>query len=293
VLVTGATGVVGFAVAKTLGHVGAKLVLHARREAPPVAAQELEAATWRHGPLAEATGPGGKFDYVFHCATYGQPQKFSEEWRDTVTLNVDGLLRLLDATQRLGFASTTEIYSGLTVPAAESMSGITSTEHPRAIYIESKRLGEAICARSGIAVANRIALASGPYPRADDSRAIYQIIRRARSDGLVSLTGGATNIRQYQYSFACALRFIVSTLLGRQLIYNNAGPYLLSMEHLARAIAGGLRMEFRSIEDTQSLVGAPAVVSVSTARIADEFPFLAQIDPSFGFFVDAVIEATT
>jgi UDP-glucuronate decarboxylase len=292
ILVTGASGIVGFAVAKILGQFGVHLLLHSRSENAQIKSEVATTASWIHGPITDEFLHLGQFDYVFHCATYGQPQKFSNEWRETIRLNVDVLFWLLEMTKSLGFASTTEIYSGVSVPATEDMVGTTTPQHPRSAYIEAKRLGESICFHSGKAISNRIALASGPYPRPDDSRALYQIIRRAKMDKHVRLLGGQSSIRQYQYSLACALRFIITTAYGKRAIYNNAGPYIVSMEELARAIASRLNIEFVASGNTDEISGAPAVVCIDGQRPALEFPFLRLIDPPFEFFIDAVIEAT-
>lgn len=291
-LVTGASGVVGFAIAKILTLFGVDLVLHSRSKNEPVIADLGEGCAWKHGTLDQYLGVLGKFDYVFHCATYGQPQKFSVEWRETIGLNTNLIFQLLDITEKFGFASTTEIYSGLTMQATEQMVGDTTPQHPRSAYIEAKRLGEAICFHSGKATSNRIALAAGPYPKPDDSRALYQIIRRAREVGYVQLMGGGSNIRQYQYSFACALRYIVTTAYGTQPVYNNAGPYLVSMDELGRLVATSLSMPFVESAAGTALAGAPATVNIDTTRISNEFPYLAAIDPLVSFFIDAAVEAT-
>lgn len=292
VLVTGATGVVGIAVSKVLLHAGAHVHAHARNPFAGAASVLGAGARWSHGDLSALLAAGGqRYDHIFHCATFGQPEKFSAEWRETISLNVDVLLRLLDIADRLGFASTSEIYSGLAVPGREDMNGATTPQHLRSGYIESKRLGEAICFHSGRAVSNRIALASGPYPKDNDSRAIYQIIRRARKAGFVSLQGGGGNVRQYQYSLACAIRFVASACFGTQPVYNNAGPYSLSMSDLAELIAQRMGLEFRGGAGGAGLAGAPSVVSVDTSRVFIEFPELGGVDPDIEFFIDAIIEA--
>jgi UDP-glucuronate decarboxylase len=292
IFITGASGIVGFAVAKILTKFGIDLVLHSRSENERVKTDLGSAVVWKHGVFDNDLCSLGKFDFIFHCATYGQPQKFSAEWRETVKLNVDLLFHLLAMSGKLGYASTTEIYSGLSVAAAENMVGETTPQHPRSAYIEAKRLGEAICFHSGKAISNRIALASGPYPKQDDSRALYQIIRRARDMGYVQLMGGSSSIRQYQYSFACALRFILTTAYGSHPVYNNAGPYVLSMEQLGRLLASRLAMDFVDSVVNEEVSGAPATVNIDTTLVGQEFPFLAAIDPPLEFFIDAAIEAT-
>jgi nucleoside-diphosphate-sugar epimerase len=125
----------------------------------------------------------------------------------------------------------------------------------------------------------------------DDSRALYQIIRRARTEGAIRLRGGGANVRQYQYSFACALRFIFTTAWGTHPVYNNAGPYVVSMDELARAVADHMNLPFVPGPAEPGLAGAPAVVSVDMSRTNAEFPLMAAVDPTFKSFIDAVIEA--
>src|SRR5690242_11215459 len=111
-----------------------------------------------------------KYDYIIHAAGYASPAMFSKEPMETAYLNTTALMLLLKKLKpggRLLFLSTSEVYSGcITKVHAEDDIGTTTPQSPRAIYIESKRCGEAIChiARaSGInAISARVSLAYGP-----------------------------------------------------------------------------------------------------------------------------------
>ena len=37
-----------------------------------------------------------KFDFIFHCATYGQPKKWEGNEKKTIKLNIDLLKQVLD-----------------------------------------------------------------------------------------------------------------------------------------------------------------------------------------------------
>jgi dTDP-glucose 4,6-dehydratase/UDP-glucuronate decarboxylase len=232
-----------------------------------------------------------RYDYVFHCATYSQPAKFLADWASTIRLSTNTLLDLLALTdQKLIFTSSTEIYSGLNKEATENDNGATVPQHTRGIYIESKRVAEAACARSGIGMASRIALAAGPYPGKDDSRVMFELIRRARANKVMTLLGGHQNIRQYQYTGACALRMLVSGILGKEMVYNNAGPHIDTLENFAKKIANQMGIPYQVNEGAASLVGAPDSVRISMNRFHMEFPDMKNMDPTFDNFIKWVIE---
>ena len=74
----------------------------------------------------------------------------------------------LRAPKYIFYTSTSEIYSGLTSLADESSATISTPQHPRGAYIESKRCGEAILSHLSSpqtkSVSFRVALATPPSP---------------------------------------------------------------------------------------------------------------------------------
>ena len=287
-LVTGANGIIGYALSRLLDtYVKADIFLAVRNQ--HYTGREMLSTQVTHIDYASLAEQ--RFDYVFHCATSSPPSKFLADWQSTIRLNTDMLLDLLAATnEKLVFASSCEIYSGLSKEVTEEDGGATSPQHTRGIYIESKRVGEAACVRSGIGSASRILHTAGPYPRMDDSRVLFEIIRKGRANKEVSLVGGHHSARQYQYTGACALRMLVSGILGCEPLYNNAGTDIKTLETIAKTIAAKLDVPYRATPACAGIVGAPDSMNVSMRRFYSEFPEMENIDPSFDQLVELIIE---
>jgi UDP-glucuronate decarboxylase len=294
VLVTGCTGILGFALATILKSLGACVYGHARNldvhSSKKLASEGVNLINKSLiDYLSTSTEP---FDYIVHCATYGQPSKFDEEIFELIRLNTEVLYRCLGKARKVLYASTTEIYSGLIGECTESMSGNILPSNPRALYVESKKIGEALVSKSKNGVSCRIALAAGPFPQLNDQRAIYEIVRRALLNKKVTIRGGANFLRQYQYSFACAFKMLLVLDASEHDVYNIAGPYKMSIEQLARDIALKLNMPFfneNTDVDLHSL-SAPPEVNISTDRFDKEFIFYKDIDPSYDEFLDEIIQ---
>lgn len=291
VLITGANGVVGYALARLIdlnSNVNLNLAVRSNDfYGSEHFSSNTKILNYKNIFL-------DKYDYVFHCATHSQPSMFLDDWHGTVKLSTNMLLKLLEITDiKLIFTSSTEIYSGATKDSEENDVGLTTTQHPRAIYIESKRLAEAACIHSGKGSISRIALAAGPYAKISDTRVLYELIRKGRKQKIISLLGGHNSIRQYQYTGACALRMLVSGILGQKSLYNNAGPYLLTLEELAKSLANSLGVRY---EDTNKFeigdAGAPSAVKISMNLFNKEFSEMQSIDPSYDDFINWVIEDT-
>ena len=94
------------------------------------------------------------------------------------------LIKLLKPKGKFLFISSSEIYSGIKDKIiSENFSGVTTPEHIRACYIESKRCGETIVnefRKERIkAVSARLCLAYGPGFKINDERVLSQFIKRA------------------------------------------------------------------------------------------------------------------
>jgi UDP-glucuronate decarboxylase len=287
-LITGANGIVGYALSRLIdAHTSADLFLATRRL--QYVGQEILSEKVKH--LDYSLLLGERFDFIFHCATYSQPSKFLSDWDPTIRLSTGILLDLLASTDvRLIFASSTEVYSGLSNASTETDNGTTTPQHARGVYIESKRVAEAACARSAIGRASRIAPAAGPYAGKDDSRVIFELIQRGRANGSVTLSGGHKNVRQYQYTGSCALRMLVSGILGKESVYNNAGPYVDTLENFAKAIAYRMQIPYQATGGGSIVSGAADSVRVSMDRFNMEFPEMKDIDPSLDDFICWLVE---
>ena len=93
-----------------------------------------------------------KADYIIHGATYAQPKKFIQNFMDTIHLNTTVTERLLQKAKNdsatILFLSSSEVYGEPDekhVPTSEDYPGPCSPVDIRAIYAESKRMGETLC----------------------------------------------------------------------------------------------------------------------------------------------------
>lgn len=100
-----------------------------------------------HQSLADSSIPLPPADIIIHAAGYGQPSLFTFNPIDTIRVNTDTVIRLLESLKPGGsflFCSSTEVYNGLLIPASETDIGTTTPQHIRSCYIEGKRCGEAV-----------------------------------------------------------------------------------------------------------------------------------------------------
>ena len=143
VLVTGSTGVLGISIVEMLLKYSSKIdATYYSQKSAPQGNKKIKYISY----LDILNSKEKKiYDQIWHFATYGQPAKFMKNWEDIIKLNVndlDLLINLLKDDGHFFYASTSELYGNIksdenTVPSSYPLS-------PRAIYTESKRLGEAI-----------------------------------------------------------------------------------------------------------------------------------------------------
>ncbi|HUU41330.1 MAG TPA: NAD-dependent epimerase/dehydratase family protein, partial [Desulfatiglandales bacterium] len=88
-------------------------------------------------------------DVIIHAAGYAQPTRFMADPVATIQVNTSATIALLKRLRHNGrflFVSSSEVCSGLDKRLlSENDIGLTTPSHPRAVYIEGKRCGEAIC----------------------------------------------------------------------------------------------------------------------------------------------------
>ncbi len=144
----------------------------------------------------------GKYDQIWHFATYGQPARFIDSWPDVVRLNVTDiqyLISLLKPDGHFFYASTSEMYGNtssteLSIPASNPNS-------KRAVYTESKRLGEAILSTAlpNQSTFFRICLAYSPDFMVGDRRVLYELVIKALRENKICLLDSGSSNRQYIY----------------------------------------------------------------------------------------------
>jgi nucleoside-diphosphate-sugar epimerase len=148
-------------------------------------------------------------DAIFHLASPASPVGYWTYPFETIRVNTDGAMRLLELAERHGarfvLASTSEAYGDpLEHPQREDYWGNVNPLGERACYDESKRLGETITMefvrrRNVDARIVRIFNTYGPQNQIDDGRMIPNFITRAIKQEPLIIHGDGEQTRSICY----------------------------------------------------------------------------------------------
>jgi UDP-glucuronate decarboxylase len=292
ILITGATGLIGLHLVKSIISTkqNNKLVCLFNSEIDPkirplfddnnvsCVAYDLTELNWKY--LNEFVA---EFDIIIHAAGYGQPNRFTANKIKTISLNTEITRRLFNHLKPGGtflFCSTSEIYSGLEKNnISENDIGVTQPDHPRSCYIEGKRCGEAIChaikdqypdRHYNIKIA-RISLAYGPGTRVNDARVLNNLIQKAIQNNKIELLDNGSAIRTYGYITDITEMLLNIILHGQYITYNVAGESQLSILELASKVAYLTDSPLMVPESANGLVGNPKNVNLCLDRYTKEF----------------------
>lgn len=218
-----------------------------------------------------------KADFIFHTAGYGQPNKFQVLPFETILLNTQILIYLLNSLKDQGkllYCSSSEIYAGLeTPPFNENQIGALNLNHPRSAYVESKKIGEIIVSnfnkqvREKTAVAARISLAYGPGYKDGDSRALNSFIDSALLNKQIRLKDSGTAQRTYCYitdTIEMCLNILIN---GSESVYNVGGVASISIKELANLIGKLTNVDVEITNTTEAYMPeAPVNVSLDMKK---------------------------
>jgi nucleoside-diphosphate-sugar epimerase len=220
-----------------------------------------------------------KYDYIIHLATYGQPKKFLDESLKTFFLNTslmeDLILRLKNKGIFL-FLSTSEIYFGLKNKPKEDSIGKINTNMNRAAYIFSKLSGETFLniykrKHSLNFKSIRLCSAFGPGNKKDDSRVIYELIKKGLITKKISLQDNGSALRSYVYILDAIKMIINIMFFGKHNTYNVGGKNLISIKKLGLSISKILKCSFKNSKNKKKNFSAPQLASVNTELYKKEF----------------------
>lgn len=220
-----------------------------------------------------------KSDFIIHAAGYGQPGKFIENPIKTIQINSSATMHLFKHLNNNGsflFLSSSEVYSGLTNPPfKESQIGYTTTDHPRACYIEGKRIGETICneyKKLGIdAKSARVSLVYGPGTKLYDKRVLNNFIEKALTKGKIEMQDQGLAKRTYCYVTDAVETLWNVLLFGKDNIYNVGGISKTTIAKLAQLIAEETEVPVIFPKKQSEVLGAPDDVYLDVIRIKQEF----------------------
>lgn len=256
VLITGATGLIGFNLVNALVYADAKFGLglkvlavvrnieKAKKMLPDVSfiVSEMEKLTEIDEPV----------DYVVHAASPTASRYFMTNPVETITTALTGTVNMLKIAREKNssgfvYLSSMEAYGhvGEERLLSEADLGYIDPLNPRNCYPESKRMCEAMCAayaheygmRASIV---RLVMTFGPGIPYDDARVCAEFMRCAIEErDIVLKTTGATK-RCYLYT-ADAITAILAVLLKGEPahVYNAANPETYcSVREMAEMISG-------------------------------------------------------
>lgn len=187
--------------------------------------------------------PDGKIDFVFHLAGIASPRFYTEFPLETLDVAVWGTRNMLGIARRhkakMLFTSSSEIYGDATViPTPEYYRGNVSSMGPRAVYDESKRLGETLCHVYSQKYDTNVRVVRpfnifGPGMSHQDGRAMSSFATKAITNKNIEVYGSGLQTRTYCYITDAVAGLIKAMTTGKSCeAYNigNDGPEISAQE---------------------------------------------------------------
>ena len=295
VLITGASGLVGFYLAQCIkklqNELNIDLYLSYKNSIPNYLKEYYDFPyTEIKEDITSIKLEPKFFDIIIHSSGYAQPMKFLSDSLTTIKINTHATINLLDSLKSDGkflFVSTSELYSGLDITnLSEDMIGNTNTNHPRASYIEGKRCGEAIC-HSYITLGYdvkiaRLSLAYGPFTKLGDLRVLNSIIDKGLNNNTIELMDDGSALRTYCYITDVVEMFWNILLHGSEVTYNVSGFSNISIKELAENAGSKLNKKVITPTSPNKLIGSPKIVNISSEKYINEFVKLNFVDMEYG-----------
>ena len=210
-----------------------------------------------------------KYDFIFHCAGYGQPAKFLKFSSATYKLNSTTIMDLIKNLKNDGkfiYMSSTEIYSGNKELCDESNIGNTTTSHPRSPYIESKRFGESYLINSmKNFLIYRVCLTFGPGAKLNDERILNLLLLRSIKNNTIDIYGGLNQLRSNLYISDAINMIIKSAIKFNREIFNINNHKMTTIGEMVKIIS---KLSNKKISNHKSfLKGSPSVIKISNKKI--------------------------
>ncbi len=281
VMVTGATGLIGACLVRTLLRLnsehgaGLRVVCVVRDVAgasalfgPPGDALQY----YGHDFMTDAAGfrPAVGADYIVHLAGPTASRFFAEHPAATWLTVVGGTRAVLDYARRCGaravvVASTLEVYGSVDddrEPLTEPMLGCTDLDEPRSSYPAAKLAAEALCRayawEHGVPVrVARLAQTFGAGVRADDNRVFAQFARAVVAGGDIVLHTTGQLCRCYCYTTDAVDALLLLLLRGgKGEVYNvaNEDTYT-SVRDMAQMVCDTFMLGKRPVTELRGDMG--------------------------------------
>lgn len=260
ILITGATGMIGSAVADLLlllnSERGYDMNLYLAGRSEKRMRERFYACgsdeyTFVRYDATEPQALAGHYNYIIHAASNADPKSISEQPLETMMSNIVGTIHLLTHLKEQGdgrmvFVSSSEVYGTKDgdEPYGEEDYGRVDILNPRAAYPTAKRAAETLCVSAIVehavdAVIVRPGHVYGPTMTATDSRASSQFTRDVLAGESVTMTSEGLQLRSYCYCLDCATAILTVMLHGTKgSAYNISNPNsVVTIRQMAEALA--------------------------------------------------------
>jgi len=151
----------------------------------------------------------GPVDWVLQFASPASPPKYLDLPIETLRVNSEGTLHLLELARRTNaaflLASTSEVYGDPAIhPQPESYWGNVNPAGPRSVYDEAKRYAEALTTAYSTKFGLDIRIARifntyGPRMDPEDGRVVSNLVTQALRGESLSIYGDGAQTRSFQY----------------------------------------------------------------------------------------------
>lgn len=283
VLITGATGLIGSAIADVLltysEKAGGLITIYAAGRNEEKANERFY--KFKDKPFYkfvryEATGKNSfdfSSDYIIAGASNAYPAAVGEYPVETMKANFDGMAELLsfaaeNGVKRCAYVSSSEVYGKKETaePFRENEYGYIDILSTRASYPLSKRATETLCVSYAAEYGVNVSIVRpghiyGPTARRNDNRVSSAFAFDAADGKNLVLKSKGEQIRSYCYVFDCATAILKVLLSGENnQAYNISNPdSILSIAELSALYAkcGGVNLEFAIPTDKEKSLFNP------------------------------------
>lgn len=226
ILVTGATGLIGSLIIRTLLYYGHNIKIYALvRDQEKARALLGDSIHYVRGDIRYPLHVEGQIEYVIHCAAVTTSKYMYSNPVETLEISIWGTKNILDFSRNKGiksvlYVSSMEVYGKTTAednPITEKKMGYVDLADPRSSYPEGKRVCELLgCSyfrEFGIPVKIvRLAQTFGAGVSTHDNRAPIQFARCVLDDRDIVLHTHGHTMSNFCYT-ADAIRAILTVLL--------------------------------------------------------------------------------
>jgi dTDP-glucose 4,6-dehydratase/UDP-glucuronate decarboxylase len=227
-----------------------------------------------------------KFNFIFHCATYGQPKKWGNNQFNMINLSTKILKTLLDYSLKnkckILYFSSADVYStninNKKLIDENYKLGLPDFSN-RIIYSASKIIGEQLCKiykdKGAKVYVVRPGHTYGPGQDINDQRVISQLIKRGIFEKDIYLMDNGKSIKTWGYIADITIMFLNIIQTGRSLIYNTTGNNFASIYQLAKIISkyfNNKKIVIKNNKIINSYVGSGhSKIKLSSKKYFDEF----------------------